>query len=61
MALSDRLRSRLGPKAAALPMIACGAGSAVLAPSAYSQASTAHPAITRPPAVSGGHHLRGPK
>jgi len=62
MTLSDRLRSRLGPKAAALPMIACGAGTAVLAPSAYPQATTAHPAITRAPAVAGDdHHPRGLK
>jgi len=44
MTLSDRLRSRLGPKAAVLFMIACGAGTAVLAPSAPAQATTAHPA-----------------
>ena len=62
MTLSDQLRSRLGPQAAALPMIACGAGTAVLAPSAYRQATTAHPAITRVPAItSADHHPRGPK
>ena len=62
MTLSDRLRSRLGPKTAALPMIACGAGTAVLAPSAHARATTANPAITRAPtAASDDHHPRGPK
>ena len=62
MTLSDRLRSRLGPKAAALPMIACGAGTAAPAPSAYAQATTARPAITRAPAAaSDDHHPGGPE
>jgi hypothetical protein len=39
MTLSDRLRSTLGPKAAALLMIGCRAGTTMLAPSAQAQAT----------------------
>jgi hypothetical protein len=46
MTLSNRLRSRLGLKAAAMFMIACGASAVALAPSTYAQATTTHPAIT---------------
>lgn len=60
MTLSDRLRSRLGPKAAALLILACGAGTTVLAPSAPAQATTAHPPSMRfvhlSPAAAGPGH-----
>jgi hypothetical protein len=41
MTLIHHLKGKLGPKTAALLMIACGAGGAVLAPSAPALATTA--------------------
>ena len=45
MTFIHHMRRQLGPKAAALIMITCGAGAAALAPGAQASAATARPAV----------------